>query len=57
MIGAISLQAIQLDAFSYECLKLLSKYYPKKLKEIQIKEIKTDVDAYNELQKLGTTKK
>lgn len=57
MIGAINLEAIQLDEFSYACLKLISVYYPKKLKELNIDIIKNDVDAHNALHKLGSDKK
>ena len=56
IIGSINLDAIQIEDFAYECLKLLSKYCPKELEKLNIKEIQNDLDAYNELYKFAKSK-
>ena len=37
IIGSINLDAIQIEDFAYECLKLLSKYCPKETWKIKYK--------------------
>ena len=56
IIGSINLDAIQIEDFSYECLKLLSQYCPKELIKLGIGDIKNDLDAYNELYKFAKSK-
>ncbi len=57
MIGAINLDAIQIEDLAYESLKLLSLYYPNKLKKLKMQDIKTDKDAYNAIYNLAIRNK
>ena len=57
MIGAINIDALQIEDLAYESLKLLSSYYPKKIKQLGMNDIQTDKDAYNSICNLAIKNK